>query len=147
VADILHLLKVKAPADRVYRALVEKEGLSGWWMPGVVAQPRVGSIVEIQFAGGAVVKLKIDRLEPGKNVTWSAAEGVPDWDNTLITWDLTPVDGGTDVLFSHRRFVSTDGMYARFNISWAWHIISLKDYVETGKGDPGPAPWFRPQKG
>ena len=51
MADILHELKIKAPADRVYRALVDKEGLSGWWMPGVVTQSKVGSIVEIPFPG------------------------------------------------------------------------------------------------
>jgi len=142
VADILHELKIKAPADNLYRALVDKEGLSGWWIPGVVTQSKVGSIAEIPF-GDAVLKLKIERLEPGKNVTWSVVEGVPDWTKTQITWDLTPVDGGTNVLFGHRRFASTEGRFAQFNISWAWHIISLKDYAETGKGDPGPAPWFR----
>ena len=143
MADILHELKIKAPADRVYRALVDKEGLSGWWIPGVVTQSRVGSIAEIPFTG-TVLKLKIDRMEPGKNVTWSVVGGVPDWNNTLITWDLTPIDGGTNLLFAHRNYASTEGMYAQFNISWAWHIISLKDYAEAGKGDPGPAPWFRP---
>jgi len=143
MADILHELKIKAPAGRVYRALVDKEGLSGWWIPGVLTQSRIGSIVEVPFTGAAL-KLKIDRLEPGKNVSWSVVEGVSDWDTTLITWDLTPVDGGTNLLFAHRGYASTEGMFARFNISWAWHIISLKDYAETGKGDPGPAPWFRP---
>ena len=140
MADILHELTIKSPIEKVYRALTEAQGLSGWWTSGSKAQPTVGTISEFPFPG-IVLKLKVDSLEPGKKVVWSVAEAVPDWNDTLITWDLTDVEGGTKVLFGHRHYASTDGMYARFNISWAWHIMSLRDYLETGNGHPGPTPF------
>ena len=37
MAGILHELTIAAPAEKVFRARTEKEGLSGWWTPGVTA--------------------------------------------------------------------------------------------------------------
>ncbi len=37
MAGILHELTIAAPAEKVFRARAEQEGLSGWWTPGVTA--------------------------------------------------------------------------------------------------------------
>ena len=37
MAGILHELTIAAPAEKVFRAQTGKEGLSGWWTPGVTA--------------------------------------------------------------------------------------------------------------
>ena len=138
--DILHELTIAAPVEKVYHALTDQKGLASWWTPVVAAQAKIESIAEFTFPG-IVLKMRISRLEPGRGVTWSVVEAVPDWNDTQVTWDLTPVPNGTKVLLGHRNYASTEGMYARFNISWAWHFISLKDYLETGEGRPGPTPF------
>ena len=62
--------------------------------------------------------------------------GVPDWPGTRVTWDLTPVEGGTKLLFGHRDFASCEGSLPMTGFNWAWYIISLKKYAETGTGSP-----------
>ena len=73
MAGSLHELTIAAPAEKVFRARTGKEGLSGWWTPGVTAQPKVGTIAESPFPE-IVLKLKVERLEAGRNVTRSVVE-------------------------------------------------------------------------
>jgi uncharacterized protein YndB with AHSA1/START domain len=86
--DIMHSLTIKSPAEKVYQALTEQKVLAGSWTPGVVAQAKVGFPLALKL--GTVLKMKITKLEPGRNVTWSVTEGIPDWEYAQIIWELAP---------------------------------------------------------
>ena len=136
--DIMHTLTIKAPAEKVYQALTEQKDLAAWWATEAAAQAKVGSL--LVFKLGAALKVKLTKLEPGRNVTWLVTEGIPGWDNTEISWELETVSNGTMLRMAHRNFAPNYELFVYVNTAWAWHIFSLKDYVETGKGRPGPAP-------
>ena len=139
MADILHELTIKASPAHVYAAITEQSGLAAWWTRDATAQPAVGTVSMFQFGGGQVtMKIRVDELEPGRKVTWTPLEGVPDWPGTRVTWDLAPTDGGTKVLFGHRGYASTGGSFANVSYNWAGYLISLKHYLESGKGAPHP---------
>jgi hypothetical protein len=53
-----------------------------------------------------------------------------------VTWDLTPVEEGTKLLFGHRDYAMTEGSFASVSYNWAWFLTSLKQYIETGTGTP-----------
>jgi uncharacterized protein YndB with AHSA1/START domain len=140
--DILIELRIGATPDKVYRAIIEQEGLARWWTPEVVAEPQVGSVAEFTFTGGpggrVMVAMEIAALEPGRQVKWAVTEDpFPEWVGTHITWELTPLDHGTKVRFGHRDYPSIEGSFASVAYSWAWYLASLKDYLETGTGRPG----------
>ena len=135
--DILHEVTIDAPPAKVYEALTEQSGLQAWWTEHATAETQVGSVSEFSFYGGAVVfKLSVDKLEPNGKVYWGVQQGAPGWDNTRITWDLTAAEDKTKVLLGHRRWASTDGLYASSSYNWAWYMTSLKTYLETGAGTP-----------
>jgi len=135
--DILHEVTIQGAPDKIYEAITQQNGLRGWWTTQATAQPAVGSVSEFKFYGGQVaMQFKVDALEPAHRVAWSALSGVPDWLGTHVTFDLTPVENGTKLLFGHRDFASYDGSYAMTNFNWGWYLISLKRYIETGKGEP-----------
>lgn len=140
MADILLENTIKVSPDKVYTALTEQSGLASWWTKDTRAQAVVGSTAEFGFGGGAVTfKFKVEALDAGKKVIWTPIEGgPPDWAGTRITWDLTPVEGGTKVLMGHRGYSMTEGSFASVNYNWAGYLISLKYYLETGKGTPHP---------
>jgi len=142
--DILHEVTIKAPPVKVYKALTEQRGLAAWWTKDTTAQPKVGTISQFKFGGGqATFNYKVDVLEPDKKVQWTPLDGgPPDWSGTRVTWDLTPVENGTKVLFGHRGYASTDGSFASVNYNWGGYLISLKHYLETGKGTPHPEERF-----
>jgi uncharacterized protein YndB with AHSA1/START domain len=137
--DILHEVTIKASPEKVYKALTEQSELAAWWTRDATAQPEVGTVSEFKFMGGQMTfKIRIDALEPNRQISWTPLQGAPDWPGTRITWDLTPVDGGTKVLFGHRDYASTEGSFANVSYNWAGYLISLKHYLETGKGAPHP---------
>ena len=139
--DILHEVTIAALPDTVYKAITEQEGLTSWWAAQAVVQSKVGSVAEFSFLGGRfVVKMEITKLEPGRTVYWTVKDGVPDWLDTRVTYDLIPVGSGTKVRFGHRDFASAEGSLASASYNWAWFLTSLKDYIETGKGRPDTAP-------
>ena len=139
--DVLLEVPIAVAPAKVYSAITEDEGLASWWTPDVVAKPDVGSLAEFVFtdgpAGRFAVKMEIAELDPSRKVRWIVKQGAPDWAGTHVTWDLTPLDGGTKVRFGHRDYASTDGSFALVGYNWAWYLTSLKDYLETGAGRPG----------
>ena len=137
MADILHEVTIAAPPDTIYKAITEQNGLRSWWTQQATAKPQVGTVSEFGFYGGQVLmQLEVTDLTPSQHAEWKSISGVPDWQGTRVTWDLTPVENGTKLLFGHRNFASTDGSYAMTNFNWGWYLISLKRYAETGTGSP-----------
>src|SRR5690242_18269539 len=54
-----------------------------------------------------------------------------------MTWQLTPIHNGTQVNFNHDGFAPSDRRYEITRSWWEHFLISLKSYLETGKGNPG----------
>ena len=135
--DILHEVTIMGAPDKVNKALTDQSALRSWWTVEANAQPKAGTVSQFSFYGGQVnMKIKVDEIAPD-HVYWSPQEGVPDWANTRITWDMTPGENGTTkLLFSHRNFANYDGSYALTNFNWGWYLISLKAYIESGTGKP-----------
>ena len=137
MADILHEVTINASPKQVYAALTRQDGLQSWWTEHAEAKAAVGTVSTFSFYGGmAVFKLSVDELEPDSQVQWGVQQGPPGWENTHITWDLSEDEGKTKLLFGHRDWASTKGLYANTSYNWAWYMTSLKAYVESGKGTP-----------
>jgi uncharacterized protein YndB with AHSA1/START domain len=139
MADILHEVVIEVGPDKVYQALTEQARLANWWTANTKAEPKVGAMDEFKFNDGQfLIKMEVTGLEPGKKVSWNLIQGVPDWEGTRVTWDLTPDEHGTKVLFGHLDFASTQGSFASASYNWAYYLTSMKAYLETGKGTPNP---------
>jgi hypothetical protein len=66
------------------------------------------------------------------------SSGQPAFAGTAITFDLR--DGVNDTLlaFAHRGFKQGDDVYAGATTRWGCYLLSMKQYLETGKGRPNP---------
>ena len=135
--DILHDVNINATPEKVYRAITQEDAFKAWWTVDSKVSPQVGNVNEFSFYNGMVTfKLPVTKLEANKHVHWDVNQGGPGWENTRITWDIESGENGTVLHFGHRGFASTEGGYAGTNFNWAWYLISLKKYLETGTGDP-----------
>ena len=140
MSDILLEVKIAAVPEKVFKALTEQQGLEGWWTTHMVAEPTVGSAVEAFFKDRQVIKMNLRTLEPARRVVWDIRERVAGWGGSQFTWDLSPIENGTKVLFAYRDFpASADGNLPGLTYAWAVNLTSLKDYLEKGKGNPKPA--------
>jgi uncharacterized protein YndB with AHSA1/START domain len=61
-------LTIEATPENVFHALTLPEGITGWWSNHVTAELKVGSLTEIRFENGEVMKMEITDLEVGKKV-------------------------------------------------------------------------------
>lgn len=136
MTEIKHLVTINAPAEAVYRAITDQEGLAGWWTEQTRAEPKVGSIAEFAFGEKYLNRMKITGLVPDKKVTWECIHGDKEWIGTRFVFDLEERDGKTVTRFAHTNWNEATDLYALCNYHWGRYMTSLKSYCETGKGTP-----------
>jgi uncharacterized protein YndB with AHSA1/START domain len=141
--DIIHRIGFKAPPAKVYEAVATSEGLSRWWTDEVQGESRPGGRIEFLFRtpGGDVLGkmvMEVTGQDSPRSVRWRCVDGPPDWIGTRFTFDLTQMDGQTILIFGHRGWAEASESMAHCSMKWAVFLLSLKDYVQTGKGKPSP---------
>lgn len=138
MADIMHLVRIAAPPERVYEALTTTEGIRNWWTRDADLDSAIDGTGMFRFHDGAsVTTVTIKELEPPLHVTWSCVSSFrPEWVGTTIHFDLRAEKGGTAVSFAHRGFAQADEHYAQTTTGWGVYLHSLQQYLETGKGNP-----------
>jgi uncharacterized protein YndB with AHSA1/START domain len=143
MADIIHRIGFKVPATEVYQAVSTVEGLSRWWTEEVRGESKPGGKIEFTFrtpAGEIVGKMvmEVTGHDAPKTVRWRCVDGPPDWIGTRFTFELSKQDDQTILVFGHRDWAEASESMAHCSMKWAVFLLSLKDYVQTGKGNPSP---------
>ncbi len=134
--DVMHLVKIHASRERVYQAITTAEGVRQWWTRDAAIEPRVDATGEFGFNGKRfVAKVRVEVLDPGTRVRWKVANAA--WEGQDIEFNLKADGSDTILLFAHRGF-RTDAAYASAAFRWGFYLLSLKRYLETGKGMPNP---------
>lgn len=138
--DIRHRVVISAPLGSVYEAVATTEGISEWWTRGGVrGESSEGS--KLQFFFGQpepAAVMEVTRLDRDGKVNWKCIEGADDWVGTKLTFDLTQKDDDTVVLFTHADWRDPNEFMAHCSARWAYFLLSLKSFVEAGKGTPFP---------
>jgi uncharacterized protein YndB with AHSA1/START domain len=135
--DIMHSLKINAPAEKVYQAIATADGIRNWWTRDAAIEPRLGGIGEFGFFGRRfVAKVKIIDLKQPASVKWQITNAA--WPGDMIEFDLRPEEKHTRLFFAHRGFAQADQRYASATTRWGFYLLSLKRYLEAGKGTPNP---------
>lgn len=135
--DIMHSLKIHAPPDRVYEAIATAGGIRNWWTRDAALEAVVGGAGEFGFYDRRfVARVVIDVLEPPARVRWRVGNAA--WPGDVIEFEPRPEAGHTRLSFAHRGFAEADQRYASATTRWGAYLMSLKNYLETGKGAPNP---------
>ena len=142
--DIVHRIGIKAPPPQVYAALATIDGLAGWWTRATTGTAAPGGRIDFRFhtpAGEDIGGFGMAVLEqtPDQAVRWQVQDGPAEWLGTDIEFELSQQDGQTIVLFGHRRWREAGEFMAHCSTKWATFLLSLRDLVETGRGQPAPA--------
>ena len=140
MADIVEELTIEASPERVFNALTQQDKIACWWTDDLSVTPEVGSLAELRFSQGTfVIQFEVAELDNDKKVYWITRQGPPTghWVGTSVTWQLTPVHNGTQLVFNHDGFTQADRRYEITRGWWEHFLASLKSYLETGKGNPG----------
>jgi len=132
---IYHCFWVKAPLDQVYKALTEKEGLTGWWTKNIDGSGTPGNILTFHFSSGAFNRMKIISIKPNK-IEWECVDGHEEWIGTRVLFELCPSGKYVKVCFSHSGWRELTEYVGECSFHWAQYFVSLQRYCESGRGMP-----------
>ena len=136
--SILHRVGVHAPPRDVYDALASRDRLAAWWTDDTRGVPQPGGIIHFRFGDRGFFDMKVLDRRPDARVEWEVTDGPDEWIGTHVSFDLAQVDGYTIVLFKHEGWREPVEFMAHCSTRWATFLLSLKQYAETGAGDPYP---------
>ena len=144
MTDIIHRVGIKASLQKVYQALSTIEGIAGWWTQHTSGSSQIGNTIVVQFhspegneLGSMHMEVKV--LDPDKKVQWYITKGPEEWIGTDVIFELHQEEDYSIVLFGHRNWQEEVEFTAHCSMKWATFMLSLKDFVETGRGKPSPA--------
>ncbi|MEM7441865.1 MAG: SRPBCC domain-containing protein [Pseudomonadota bacterium] len=138
---------LKAPPQDVYAALATESGIKGWWTRDCEVGDAVGDRAVFRF-GKMVDVMRIDALEPGREVRWHVLEqknhladsmdNNSEWVGTEIVFALTKApDGGTMLRFRHEGLTPDLACYKICDDGWNHFMrTSLPGLLDNGEGLP-----------
>ena len=136
MANIKHRFTILAPRRAVFEAVSTVEGFRKWWTDRTTGETRIGGLITFSF-NKDVARFKVIRKEIHQFIEL-AYHGKKDdeWFNTKILIRLNVKDHDTIVDFQHNDYRLENDFYAMCNYTWGRYLKSLKDYCETGEGQP-----------
>jgi uncharacterized protein YndB with AHSA1/START domain len=141
--DIIHRIGIRSTAAQVYKALSTIKGLASWWTEEVEGEEQAGGKIRFTFRTDAAdikgqMAMEVKELNPEKNIRWLCVSGPEEWIGTEVTFDLSEQDGQVIIIFGHRHWREAVEFTAHCSMKWAVFLLSLREYIETGKGRPSP---------
>ena len=70
--------------------------------------------------------------------SWEVTDGPEEWVGTHVSFELSQEDGYTIVMFEHSGWREVVPFMYHCSTKWATFLMSLKELVEDGKGQPAP---------
>lgn len=137
-------LWLKAPPERVWRAITEPEQIQKWFSPTIpwaVSKFEVGGLI---YAVGYESQAgTIDVIDPPREFTyhWDSLPPEPPY-RSVMSYRLEEENGGTRLRFSESGFEALPGDLGakrakQNNAGWKMGLANLKAYLE---GQPLPYP-------
>jgi uncharacterized protein YndB with AHSA1/START domain len=134
--DIVHDFPVSAPPERVFASLSDPAVLDAWWTLRSSGEPRVGATYELFFGEPYDWRATVTRCEPCTAFELTITKADQDWCDTIVSIDLAPISGGTQVRFAHRGWPEPNAHYRTSSFCWAMYLRLMKRHVETGERVP-----------
>jgi uncharacterized protein YndB with AHSA1/START domain len=133
VADILHDLPIKAPIERVFRAVSTPEGLDAWWTKRSSGKPEPGAAYTLWFGPQYDWRAKVTRCGPPAEFELEIVGADADWLGTRVAFRLQPRDGATWLQFSHVGWRSINEHFRVSCSCWALYLRILRRNLEHGE--------------
>jgi uncharacterized protein YndB with AHSA1/START domain len=120
----------------------------GWWAGDLEGETDVpGASFAYRYQDVHFSKQTISELLPGRRVVWHVDEASlsftsePDeWVGTDITFEILPMDSGTEVRFTHVGLTPKMECFEACSDAWTFYVSdSLRSLITTGVGKPNPA--------
>jgi uncharacterized protein YndB with AHSA1/START domain len=137
-ADYQKTIRVKASPGALFDALTNVSGLAAWWTPATGSGDTGGELSFFMNSPEPLV-IHVDEATRPTSVQWTVTDCpfLPDWVGTRPAFTITPVeDDASELQFRHHGLAPELDCIEMCTRSWDHFMVSLRDYVETGRGMP-----------
>ena len=132
-----HVIRIKAPKDRVFDALSTTDGLKGWYTPHVDGEVAPGKTMTLRFTGREPFRWKIVELQPGVRAEWECVEGPGAARGTSVAFKLSDAsEGRTEIACEHNGLDEGHDAFNSCNTRWGILLGRLRDFAETSNPHP-----------
>ena len=129
-------LHINSTQAEVYNKLTSIEGLRKWWTDQTTGNTELNQLIDFRFGDRYFIQMKVKNLEQNKLVQWQCIQADKDWIGTIASFELENDDDKTLLRFTHDKWPTHGDFFAHCNLSWAKYLLSLRQLLETGKGQP-----------
>lgn len=136
MATIYHQVGIKTSLHNAFAAVATLNGISSWWT-ATSGEPVLNGELHFHFAEQCL-STKVTGFEKNVAIEWTVRGEEGEWLDTRICFNLERADNQIFINFEHNNWQSTTPMFSHCSTKWAVFLLSLKDYLETGKGKPFP---------
>jgi len=143
MVHIHHRIGIRASIEKTYEALSTVEGVAGWWSTHTEGNSEIGKTFSSRFLSPqgqemGSMKIEVVNLESSKKVHWKFLDGPAEWIGTEVVFELQFDNDMTIVLFHHLNWAEEVEFKAHCSMKWAVFLLSLRQFAETGSGNPSP---------
>ncbi len=137
--EIWHEIIINASPDDLYQALTDVKKLAHWWTTDTRGESALGKKLEFWFYEELAKEMVVTALKDNELVQWRGTErGDPEWMDTEIEFKIFRREDSTFLHFRHSKWREDAETFPECSMHWAVFLLSLKEFVETGKGRPHP---------
>jgi uncharacterized protein YndB with AHSA1/START domain len=137
--EIWHEVLINASPAELFQAVTDVKKLAHWWTTDVRGESAIGRKLEFWFSGFRASVMEVIALKSNELVVWHVVGGESaDWLDTNVEFKILIRQGKTFLHFRHSKWHQDAESFAHCSMGWAIFLLSLKEFVETGKGRPHP---------
>ena len=142
--DFTTTILVNATPDQTFDAI---NNVRGWWSEELAGSTdQLGASFDFRYKDMHKSTHEITELVRGKKVVWKTVKGEinfvtdkTEWDGTEVVFEIARRGAQTEVTFTHKGLVPTIQCFGDCSSAWGYHLGSLRDLINTGKGYPNRA--------
>lgn len=138
MAEIKHRVGVRGSIEEIFAALTEPDDLAGWWATSASGAPEVGKTLELTFGELVTLSFLVRELQTDALVELECSSGPFPWLGSRLRFLLEVADNQIFVTMTHSNEDAESDSFLYFNTKWPIYLLSLRDYIETGRGRPFP---------
>jgi len=138
MARVHHRVGIKGTPQEIFDSLIQPNRLTGWWATSATGEGVVGGQLDLAFAGLTHLVFDIVKLEENRSVEFRCVGEPEIWDGSRLAFELEQTEKQVYLTLTHSKDGVDDMDFLYFNTKWPLFLVSLKDFVETGKGKPFP---------
>ena len=138
MAIVKHRVGVVGDISTIFLAMHEPKGLEGWWATKADGKTAIGEILNLHFSRLAILSFKIVALCENSFVHLHCVSGPGSWQDCDLTFSFKQDTDQVWIDLVHENAAASDDDFLYFTTKWPCYLLSLRDFIETGKGRPYP---------